>query len=58
MFDHDALVFDNQITRAGIQLPDGTPIWSCAVWDSPISGSGQLPRCPICLPGAMDGTLR
>ena len=25
MFDHDALVFDNQITRAGIQLPDGTP---------------------------------
>ena len=25
LFDHDALVFDNQITRAGIQLPDGTP---------------------------------
>ena len=25
MFDHDALVFDNQITKAGIQLPDGTP---------------------------------
>ena len=25
MFDHDALVFDDQITRAGIALPDGTP---------------------------------
>ena len=25
MFDHDALVFDNQITKAGIALPDGTP---------------------------------
>lgn len=25
MFDHDALIFDEQITKAGIALPDGTP---------------------------------
>ena len=46
MFDHDALVFDNQITRAGIQLPDGTPYLELRCVGTPISGSGQLPRMP------------
>ncbi|MFR3947608.1 MAG: aldose 1-epimerase family protein [Ruminococcus sp.] len=46
MFDHDALVFDNQITRAGIQLPDGTPYLELRCVGFPISGSGLLPRMP------------
>lgn len=61
MFDHDALVFDNQITRAGIQLPDGTPylelrcvgfpnfgIWS-ASQDAPFVCLEQwMGRCDDC----------
>ena len=45
MFDHDALVFDNQITKGRhCSCQTALLIWSCAVWDSRISGSGQLPR--------------
>lgn len=61
MFDHDALVFDNQITKAGIQLPDGTPylelrcvgfpnfgIWSAAQ-DAPfVCLEPWMGRCDDC----------
>ena len=62
MFDHDALVFDNQITKAGIALPDGTPylemrcvgfpnfgIWSASAGRSlRMPGSRWMGRCDDC----------
>ena len=44
MFDHDALVFDNQITKAGIALPDGTPYLEMRCVGFRTSASGPLPR--------------
>ena len=46
MFDHDALVFDNQITRAGIQLPDGTPYLELRCVGFPNFGIWSASRMP------------
>ena len=55
MFDHDALVFDNQITKAELHFRTALLIWKCAAWASRTSESGPLPRTHPCMPGAMDG---
>ena len=50
MFDHDALVFDNQITRAGITLPDGTPYVEIRCAGFPNFGIWAAPGAPfVCL---------
>lgn len=50
MFDHDALVFDNQITRAGIALPDGTPYLELCCEGFPNFGIWAAPGAPfVCL---------
>lgn len=38
------LIFDEQITKAGIALPDGTPYLEMRCVGSPTSVSGLLPR--------------
>ena len=58
MFDHDALVFDNQITKAGIACRTALLIWKCAAWASRTSASGPLPQdAPFVCLRAMDGPL-
>lgn len=50
MFAHDALVFDNQITRAGIALPDGTPYVEIRCTGFPNFGIWAAPGAPfVCL---------
>lgn len=51
MFDHDALVFDNeQISRAGILLPDGSPYLELSCEGFPNFGIWSVPGAPfVCL---------
>lgn len=50
MFDKDALVFDNQITKAGIALPDGTPYVELCCDGFPNFGIWAAPGAPfVCL---------
>jgi len=49
-FDNDALIFDNQISWAGIAYPDGTPYVSVSCEDFPNFGIWSAPGAPfICL---------
>ena len=59
MFDHDALVFDNQITKGrNCSFRTALLIWKCAAWASRTSGIWSASQdAPICMPGAMDGPL-
>ena len=60
MFDHDALVFDNQITKGrNCSCRDGTPYLEMRCVGFPNFGIWSASQdAPICLPGAMDGPLR
>lgn len=50
MFDRDALVFDKQIIRAGIALPDGTPYIELSCEGFPNFGIWAAPGAPfVCL---------
>lgn len=50
MFDHDALIFDHQIEKAGIALPDGTPYLEVTCPGFPNFGIWSVPGSSfICL---------
>ena len=50
MFDHDALIFDNQIEKAGIAFPDGTPYLELTCHRFPNFGIWSVPGSSfVCL---------
>ena len=50
MFDHDALIFDNQIEKAGIAFPDGTPYLELTCHRFPNFGIWPVPGSSfVCL---------
>ena len=58
MFDHDALVFDNQITKAGIATSGRHSLSGNALRGLPeLRHLVRFPGRTLCMPGAMDGPL-
>ena len=50
MFDKDALIFDDQIEKAGIAFPDGTPYVELICHGFPSFGIWSVPGSPfVCL---------
>ena len=50
MFDKDALIFDDQIEKAGIAFPDGTPYLELSCHGFPSFGIWSVPGSPfVCL---------
>ena len=50
MFDNDALIFDNQIEKAGIAFPDGTPYLELTCHRFPNFGIWSVPGSSfVCL---------
>lgn len=50
MFDNDALIFDHQINKAGIAMPDGTPYLEVSCKGFPNFGIWSVPGAPfVCL---------